>query len=165
MSDWIEPEVDWDIEKEPQPADLNRIENDLKHLKEGNTEFEGNKSFTNPVDMPSINTGHGDVECYGMDQSVKTTDSVVFDTVEVTSNLKLNVQSKGVQSISSSSSWTVPQGVYYFMSRSDSRVEINISTGSWQTAAYEDLGIVISDGSNVRIRNLGATRDFYYLKF
>ena len=164
MSDWIEPEVDWDIEKEPQPADLNRIENDLKHLKEGNTEFTGNKNFSGNNNY-SGNNVHTGQETFSDNFQIDSAGNAQFNELEALGSFKLNLASKGSQSIANSSSWVVPQGVYYFMQRSDSRTEIYISTGTWQTAAYENLGIVISDGVNVRIRNLGATRDFYYLKF
>jgi len=41
-----EPKTDWDINYEPDPDDLNRIEGDIKQLKDGSITINGNKTYS-----------------------------------------------------------------------------------------------------------------------
>lgn len=46
----------------------------------------GNATILGTLDAPTLNTGQGDNELYAMNQDVQTSDSVTFDTLDVTNN-------------------------------------------------------------------------------
>ena len=77
-----DPKLDWDEDYPNTPEDMNRIEGNIKNLKSETTTIDGEKTFSQNINAPSINTGHGDNELYAMDQDVKTTDAVTFASVD-----------------------------------------------------------------------------------
>jgi hypothetical protein len=46
----------------------------------------GNTTISGTLDAPTLNTGQGDNELYAMNQNVRTSDSVTFDTLSVTNS-------------------------------------------------------------------------------
>ena len=52
----------------------------------GTLSVTGNTTISGTLDAPTLNTGQGDNELYAMNQNVRTSDSVTFDTLAVTNN-------------------------------------------------------------------------------
>ena len=52
----------------------------------GTLNVAGNTTISGTLDAPTLNTGQGDNELYAMNQNVRTSDSVTFDTLSVTNN-------------------------------------------------------------------------------
>ena len=75
---YLTPKTDWDEDYTPSPEDMNRIEGNIKNLKTETTTIDGEKTFSQPINAPSINTGLGDFE---IGQNLRTTDSVSFSSV------------------------------------------------------------------------------------
>ena len=91
-----------------------------------------------------------------VDQGVKTTDSPTF------AKLTLTTSTYGSQDIAGDASWVVPVGIYQISSTVGF---IDVYNGStWESKGA--VGAVISDGSNVKIRNNDtSSRTVHYRKF
>lgn len=92
-----DPKTDWNEAYKPSTEDMNRIEGNIDYLKSGDKTIDGTNNFTEPIDCPSVNTGHGDNEVYPMNQGVRTTDDVTFNSVTgvykiIDDNLSLTIK-------------------------------------------------------------------------
>lgn len=120
-----------------------------------------NLRTTDSPTFASVNTGHGANELYAMNQNVRTTDSPTF------AKLKLTTSTYGTHDIASDATWVVPVGIYVFTPTVG--IFVQVWTGSaWIGTAGSTItihGVVISDGSNIRLRNQGSTKTVYYRKF
>ena len=107
--------------------------------------------------VTSINTGSGAMT---FDQGVKTTDSPTF------AKLTLTTSTYGSQSIASNATWVVPVGIYMLPYTVGVFIEIwSGSAWSGVTSAIL-LGVLISDGSNIRLKNaIDGTATIQYRKF
>ena len=81
-----------------------------------------------------------------VNQGVKTTDSPTF------AKLTLTTSTYGSQSIGSEGTWVVPAGIYAFLSSPTISVQMQNDGGSWADA-MQIQGVLISDGSNIRLKN------------
>ena len=93
---------------------------------------------------------------------LKVTDSPTF------AKLTLTTSTYGSQSIASEGTWVVPAGIYVFVPTVG--ILVQIWTGSaWVGSGDSSIsihGAVISDGSNIRLRNReGSTKTVDYRKF
>jgi hypothetical protein len=96
---------------------------------------------------------------YKMNQNVRTTDSPTF------AKLTLTTSTYGSQTIAGNGSWVVPVGIYQMSKFRSDYVYLEVYNGS-EWIGYADIGAVISDGSNVRVRNpQPPTITVYYRKF
>jgi hypothetical protein len=106
-----------------------------------------NLRTTDSPTFASINTGQGATEVHLMNQNLRTTDSPTF------AKLKLTTSTYGSQSIASEGTWVVPAGIYIYSSSSSS-VIVQIWIGDmWVGSGEGARGAIISDGSNIRIKN------------
>ena len=101
----------------------------------------------------------GAVQSVYFNQGVKTTDSPTF------AKLKLTTSTYGEQSIAAGASWVLPVGIYQMVPYSRTNIHTVVYNGSdW--IGFGDIGTVISDGSNVRVRNASTgPQSIHYRKF
>ena len=155
---YLTPKTDWDEDYPNTPEDMNRVEGNIKNLKSETTTIDGEKTFSQPINAPSINTGHGDNEVYEMDQDVKTTDSPTFDGMLLTGAFQpVTPGVEGSQVIAASGTYVLPRGIYMInFDGSIMSLEIYVNSAWTSTTSSNYRGsnqCVISDGVNVRIEN------------
>jgi hypothetical protein len=114
----------------------------------------------------AINTGAGLVDCYAMDQDLKTTNSPTFAKVTSGSIAFSGTFSTGTFTVSAGTTYTIPAGIYTFSSLIDVGsyliVDGTIIGGS---KTFTGGCSVISDGVNVKISNgTGSSQLVRYLK-
>ena len=69
--------------------ELNQLGSNDEYFKSGaSVSVGGAWTFGQGISCPTINTGYGDVECYGMNQDVKTTSDVTFASVSLGSQTR-----------------------------------------------------------------------------
>ena len=118
--------------------------------------FNPNNQVFGDMKATSLDTGHGANELYAMNQNVRTIDSPTF------AKLKLTTSTYGSQNIVSEGSWVVPVGIYQMAGLGSMYIEV-YNGSEW--VGRGELGVVISDGANVRIHNSQLTNTIYYRKF
>jgi hypothetical protein len=92
------------------------------------------------------------------DQDLKTTDSPTF------AGLTLTTSTYGSQRIAGPGVWVIPVGIYMFNSGA-ANVEI-WDGSSWRGSNVLSNGVIISDGSNIRLNRISSGDIFvYYRKF
>jgi hypothetical protein len=106
----------------------------------------------------TLDTGQGANELYAMNQNLRTTDSPTF------AGLTLTTSTYGSQRIEGPGVWVIPVGIYMFTSGS---AEVEIWDGSsWRGSSKLSNGVIISDGSNIRLNRISSGDIFvYYRKF
>ena len=114
-------------------------------------------------------TGNAIIDGHDIDSELDTLNSRINQDVKTTASptfakLTLTTSTHGSQIIGNVDSWVVPAGIYQ-IPRTGTDITIQVYNGSaW--IGFGDLGAVISDGSNVRIRNAASvSQTIYYLKF
>ena len=126
-----------------------------------NATIGGTLGVTGAISGASINTGQGATEVHLMNQNVRTTDSPTF------AKLKLTTSTYGTHDIETEGTWVVPEGIYVFTPTVG--IFVQVWTGSaWIGTAGSTIaihGVVISDGSNIRLKIQGSTKTVYYRKF
>lgn len=222
---WRTPQTAWTDIDSFQPADMERVEQNIEFLAGNGSEqqlgtadnvqhadmtvdsltssgpvsgttgtFSGNVAgangtFSGALSGTSVNTGHGAVECYDMDQPTRTSDTVSFAGLSVTNKL-LPVVSPSAGSISrtSNGSTVFASGFYDIIlygggaggSATDGYLEKYIN-GGWRIISsvsisatgtlYATLALsgVISSGSNLRLTTFSGgthrTITAYYNKY
>jgi hypothetical protein len=133
---------------------------------------------TQAINTQTIDTGQGSVECYPMNQGVRTSDSVTYDSI--TANGSILPTSSSVEgSISATTVGViVPRGIYliynFVHATNYSQIQMNHSgTGGWGTLSSGQTGTgatdlsytLISDGTNFRVRMTTSTQSLFYRKF
>jgi hypothetical protein len=123
--------------------------------------FNPNNQQFGAIKATSVDTGQGATEVYLMNQNLRTTDSPTF------AKLKLTTGTYGSQSIAGGGTWVVPVGIYQMVGTASGVFYVEVYSGSgWIRASSSLGGAVISDGSNVRVRNNSSdTRTIHYRKF
>jgi hypothetical protein len=114
----------------------------------GNATVGGTLGVTGALSAPTLNTGQGANELYAMNQNVRTTDQVTF------AKLKLTTSTYGSLNVARGGTWVVPAGIYIFLPASySSQSKLQIWNGSSWVERGNAEDVIISDGSNIRIRN------------
>lgn len=62
---YTDPKIDWNIEYEPSPPDMNRIEQNIKHIKDEDGTINGDKNFTGDNSFTGANTISGNTTISG----------------------------------------------------------------------------------------------------
>jgi hypothetical protein len=114
------------------------------------------------IKATSIDTGLGATEVHLMDQNIRTSDSVEFASVLASLNPKSSVQ--GTFTVPGGGTYIVPRGVYVLDWSSQVYLEYYYGT-SWYGSTQSNPVVMISDGTNTRLRSTGNQVGIKYLKF
>lgn len=131
----------------------------------GNTTVGGTLGVTGAISGATVNTGQGATEVYLMDQNIRTSDSVEFASVLASLNPSTAVQ--GTFIVPENGTYTVPRGVYALLSYS-AAVYLGYYNTAWvEKTLNSDMvaSVMISDGTNTRLRNTSGQVGIKYLKF
>lgn len=133
---------------------------------ESEDEFYFNKNLS----APTVNTGQGDNELYGMDQNVKTDSNVQFNNVTVDGRLRGELYTSGFLEVDNGNTYILSRGIWTIrLYNTATYIQAYIS-GSWTnmvqgTGVKDNAVTIISDGSSFRVQNLsGATQNFPYTR-
>lgn len=102
---------------------------------------------------------HGSRHKYGGDDAIPT-DGLQY------SQIKVAFGSEITAGVSAGGTYTIPEGMYYVKCGANTRIEVYFSgSRTWETViANGGVGLVASDGSNVRAYNVGGIAEPLYLK-
>jgi len=106
-----------------------------------------------------VSTGHGDNNLYPMNQGVRTTDNVTHGNLTLNGTFTpRSTFASGTWNLSSGQTSVVPRGAWWIRGTEsaggwDSLIEVQVG-GAWRVVITgANTGLVISDGTNVRMRN------------
>ena len=166
------PKTDWTTADGVDNADLNRIEENTRALYVDRTGQD-----LKPTDSPTfvvmnagkVNTGVGDVECYAMNQNVKTTSSPTFS--QITANGRILPTSTPLEtsiSIPAATSWKFPRGIYMIHAFSGNFILVSVypgANGESLPTLFTRMVISAGDDNYFLWNNDSVARTVYYQRF
>jgi hypothetical protein len=114
--------------------------------------FNPNGQAFGALQCTSIDTGQGANELYPMNQDVRTTASPSFEKLTITTSVQGSIV------ISKNSTWIIPAGIYVIAFGSQEVMYEQLISGEWVPVSNDPVSsVVISDGANFRLREVGIT--------